>query len=112
MRCFEEGGLAAELFQRRQGFGLAADQRLSLAVIAEAPRLQDCRQPHVGQRIAQALLVMHVGVVGDGDAEPAHEVLLHETVLGDGEGFRGGMDGRFLPGDLEALRPARSRTRR
>ena len=44
---------------------------------------------------------MHVSVVGDGDAEPAHEVLLHEAVLGDGERFRGGMDGRFLPGDLK-----------
>ena len=44
---------------------------------------------------------MHVGVVGNLNAELAHEVLLYETVLGHGKGFGRGMDGCLLPRDLE-----------
>ena len=44
---------------------------------------------------------MHVGVVGDLNAELAHEVFLYETVLGHGERLWPG-DGRgLLPRDLE-----------
>src|SRR6478672_13293261 len=40
-KTLDEGRLSAELFERRDRLFLSADQRLPLAVIAEAPRLQD-----------------------------------------------------------------------
>ena len=99
--ALDDGRPPAKLFQRRERLFLAADERLPLAVIAEAPGLQDRGQLHMRQRIAQALLVMHVGVIGDRDAEPAHEVLLNETVLSDGERIGRRIDRSLFPGDFE-----------
>src|SRR5512132_248882 len=50
----DEGRLPAQIPQRRQGSRLVADQSLSFAVIAEAPRLQDRGQLHTEKRTTQA----------------------------------------------------------
>src|SRR5262249_27173433 len=62
--ALEKRRLALKLMPRRDRFSIRADQDLALAVIAEAPRLEDARQAHNHERIAQAFLVMHIGVAG------------------------------------------------
>src|SRR6516225_1241548 len=100
-KALEKRWLAVELLPCRERLFLATDQRLSLAIIAKAPGLQDAGQAHAYEGIAEALLVMHVGIAGHGNAEAAHEVLLNEPVLSDGEGFYRRIHGRLAASDIQ-----------
>ena len=58
-----------------------ADDRLALAVIAEAAGLDHGRQADACDRGAQAGRRRHVGVIGGADAQPFDEILFGEAIL-------------------------------
>ena len=85
---------------------------LSLAVIAEAPRLQQRRELHLLERALKFGGRSDGSEGGDGDAKLAQERLLGETVLRHGEGDWRRIDGCGAGSGLAAPPPARSRTRK
>ena len=83
----EDGRSRAEIVPDPVRVVARADDRLALAVIAEAAGLEHGRQPDARDRGAQARGRRHVGVVGGADAQPLDEVFLGEAVLGGFQDF-------------------------
>ena len=69
--AFENGRRAAERAMQRREVGALADQRLALAVIAEAPRLEDRRAAERGDRAHQRAGVLDGGETARSQAEVA-----------------------------------------
>src|SRR3546814_13497139 len=63
------------------GIGARHDARLSLAVIAEPPRLEDRGRADLAQSLVQLRAAGHGPVGGRPSAQPAHEILLAHPVL-------------------------------
>ena len=84
-QAFEQRRHVADRLERGGRRILGADRRLALAVIAEAARLEQRRRLDARQGRAQILQPVDAGIRGDGDAEPADEILLGQAILRDGE---------------------------
>src|SRR3546814_7460061 len=63
------------------GIGARHDARLSLAVIAEPPRLEDRGRADLAQSLVQLRAAGHGPVGRRPSAQPAHEILLAQPVL-------------------------------
>ncbi len=77
----EDRGFGAEILPDPVRIVALADDRLALAVIAEAAGLEHGRQADARDRGPQGRRRRHVGIVGGADAEPFDEILLGEAVL-------------------------------
>src|SRR6478736_4117913 len=77
----EDRGFGAEVFPDLLDVVAIADDRLALAVIAEATRLDDCGQADAGDRGAQGFHGRYVGVIGGADAELLYKILFDQPVL-------------------------------
>ena len=78
---FEDRGFGAEIFPDLSGIVAFADDRLALAVIAEAAGLDHGGKADARDRRVQGFNRRHVGIVGGVDAEPLDEVLFDQPVL-------------------------------
>ena len=67
---FEDRGSGAEIFPDMVRIVAVADDRLTLAVIAEAPGFEHGGQPDARDRGPQANRRRHIGVVGGADPQP------------------------------------------
>ena len=77
----EDRGFGAEVLPDLVRIVALADDRLALAVIAEAAGLDHGGQADARDRGAQRSRRRHVGVVGGADAEPLDEILFGEAIL-------------------------------
>ena len=89
---FQDRGRARHGGQRGVGILRPVQPRLSLAVIAQPPGLQDRRAADFGKRLGQILGVIHGGEGGGLQAEVAQEGLLDQPVLADGQRAAVGVD--------------------
>ena len=78
---FEDRGFGAEVFPDLVEIVAFADDRLALAVIAEAAGLDHGGKADARDRRAQRFRRRHVGIVGGADAEPLDKILLDQPVL-------------------------------
>ena len=81
MKASRIADLVAEVLPDLVGIVALADDRLALAVIAEAAGFQHRGQADFGDRRAQRGCRGDVGIVGGADAELAHEILFRQAVL-------------------------------
>ncbi len=80
-KYFEDGGSGAEVLPDPVRIIAVADDRLALAVVAEAAGLDHRGQADARDRGAQGRRRRHIGVIGGADPQLFHEVLFGEAIL-------------------------------
>ena len=85
---FENCRLFADLPPSRGRVGLVAHLDLALAVVAEAPRLEDRRRAGRAERGSKLRWRADFGKSRGGDAEAGDEVFLGQSILGDRQHLR------------------------
>ena len=99
--ALEDHRRAAERSMDRRNVGALADQRLALAVVAEAARLQDRRPAELGDRARERAGVLDPDEGRGLQAEIAQEGLFDQPVLGQRQRARAGPDGQALGQELD-----------
>jgi hypothetical protein len=101
--AFHQGRGMADRFEALGNFVRAADHDLAFAVIAEPPGLEQSRISHLRESTAQVLRIIHFDVGRDGNAEPRHEILFEQTILGHGKGVRSRQNRNRARSDFKRL---------
>ena len=108
----EDGGFGAEVLPDLIRVVAVADDRLALAVVAEAAGLDHGRQADARDRGTQGRRRRHIGVIGGADVQSFHEVLFGKAILRCFQNFPGRAAPDAAQRGPSQRRPARSRIRK